>query len=77
MSLFNLTLFLTLHENCPYFEFFWFVFSYIWTEYEEILRICLYSVLMRENTNQKTFVFGHSSRSESIFYLHHPPQEIS
>ena len=29
------------------------VFSRIWTEYEEMLRISPYSVRMRENTNQK------------------------
>ena len=34
-------------------SFFWSVFSHIWTEYGEILRISLYSVRMRENTDQK------------------------
>ena len=28
-----------LREKCPYSEFFWFAFSRIWTEYEEILQI--------------------------------------
>ena len=28
-----------LRGKCPYLEFFWFVFSIIWTEYGEILRI--------------------------------------
>ena len=34
-------------------SFFWSVFSRIRTEYGEILRISLYSVRMRENTDQK------------------------
>ena len=34
-------------------SFFWSVFSCIWTEYEETLRISLYSVQLRENTDQK------------------------
>ena len=34
-------------------SFFWSVFSCIWTEYGEILFISLYSVRMRENTDQK------------------------
>ena len=29
----------TLHEKCPYSEFFWSVISRIWNEYGEILRI--------------------------------------
>ena len=49
-----------MREKCPYSEFFCFVFSRIWTEYGEILRIqsecgkilriSPYSVQMRENT---------------------------
>ena len=34
-------------------NFFWSVFSCIWTEYGEILHISPYSVRMRENTDQK------------------------
>ena len=34
-------------------RFFWFIFSYIWTEYGDIHRISPYSVRMRENTDQK------------------------
>ena len=30
---------ITLRKKCPYLEFFWSVFSHIWTEYGEILRI--------------------------------------
>ena len=46
----------SLHENCPYSEFLWPLFSCIWTEY---------SVQMRENTDQKKLRNGHFSRSES------------
>ena len=52
----------TLHEKCPYSEFFWSVFSRIWSEYGE--RISLYSVRMRENTDQKNSEYGDFSRSE-------------
>ena len=34
-------------------SFFWSVFSCIWTEYEEILRISPYLVRMQENADQK------------------------
>ena len=57
----------TLREKCPYSEFFWSLFSSIWTEYGdtgphfpafglnmEILRISPYLVRMRENTDQKS-----------------------
>ena len=36
----------------PYWELFWSVFSHIRTEYEEIRSICLYTVRMRENTDE-------------------------
>ena len=52
----------TLHEKCPYSAFFWSVFSRIWSEYGE--RISLYSVRMRENTDQKNSEYGDFSRSE-------------
>ena len=55
--------YLTLCEKCPYSEFFWYVFSSIWTKYREILCIFPYSVLMRENTDQKNSEYGHFSRS--------------
>ena len=50
-------------------SFFWFVFSHIRTEYGEILRIFLYSVQMRENTNQKNSVFRHISYSDGLEYI--------
>ena len=47
-------------------SFFWTVFFRIRTEYEEIVRITLYSVRMQENTDQKNSEYGHFSRSEQI-----------
>ena len=40
--------------QCPYLELFWFVFSRIWTEYEDIQSIYLYSLRMRETMARKT-----------------------
>ena len=40
-------------KNVPIRRFFWSVFSYIQTEYGEILSISPYSVQMRKNTDQK------------------------
>ena len=59
----------------PYSEFFWYVFSCIWTEYGEILRNAPYSVRMRENRTKKTpntdtfhVLFVHSVKKPK-FYL--------
>ena len=41
----------TLREKCLYLQFFWPVFPRIWTKFEELLRISLYSVRMRGNTD--------------------------
>ena len=49
----------SLCEKGPYSEFFWFIFSRIWTSYREIRSISPYSVRMRENTNQKKSEYGH------------------
>ena len=38
-------------KKSPYSELFWSVFSRIWTEYGEKLRISPYSFRMRENTD--------------------------
>ena len=57
---------LLLREKCLYLEIFWPVFSRIWTEYEEILRISPYSVRMRENTDQENSEYGHLLRSGSL-----------
>ena len=46
---------------CKYLEFFWSVFSLILTEYGKIGSISLYSVRMRENTDQKNSEYGHFS----------------
>ena len=55
--------FYSLREKCPYLEFFWSVFSYIRTEYGEILHASPYLAWIRENTNQKNSEYGHFSRS--------------
>ena len=52
-------------EKCPYSELFWSVFSHIWTEYVEILRISPYSVRLRENTDQNNSEYGHFLRSDT------------
>ena len=56
-------------EKCPYSEFFWSVFSHIWTEYEEIIRISPYSVRMLENTDQNNSGYGPFSRSVCLLTL--------
>ena len=52
---------LTLREKCPYSELFWSAFSYIQSEYGEILRISPYSVRMRENADQNNSEYGQKS----------------
>ena len=54
-----------LRKKCLYLKLFWCVFSRIWIEYVEILRIFLNSVRIRKNTDQKSSEYGHFSRSES------------
>ena len=54
-----------MREKCLHLEFFWSVFSGIRTEYGEILRISLYSVRMRENTDQENSEYGHFLHSVS------------
>ena len=49
----TMQLWCTLYEKCPNTEFFWSVFSRIWTEYGDLLRKSPYSVRIRENTDQK------------------------
>ena len=58
-----------LREKCPYSEFSWFSISHIQTEYGEILRICPYSVWIRENTDQKNFGYGHFSRIVYAYFF--------
>ena len=64
----NVTVRTALLEKCPCSEIFWFVFSLIQTEYEQILRISLYSVRMQENTDQKNSEYRHFSRSASFWH---------
>ena len=52
-----------LHKKFWYSELFWSAFSHIRTEYGEILHISLYSVQMRENSDQNNFEYGHFSSS--------------
>ena len=52
--------------KCPHSELFWSVFSRIWTEYGETLRISPYSVRMLENTDQINSECGQFSRSVSL-----------
>ena len=47
-------------------SFFWSLFSHIWIEYGEILRISPYSVRMRENTDQTNSEYGYLLRSEDV-----------
>ena len=49
---------ITLREKCPYSELFCFVFSRIRTEYGEMRSISLYSVPMRERTDQNKSEYG-------------------
>ena len=58
-----------LREKCPYSEFFWSIFSRIWTEHAEIRSISAryeispQSVQIRENTDQKNSEYKHFLRS--------------
>ena len=56
----------TLHEKCPYSEFFWSLFSCIRIEYGEIQSIFPHSVRMRENTEQKKSDYGHFPAVEEL-----------
>ena len=44
---------LILHDDCPYSEFFWSVFSRIQTEYRDLPCKSPYTVQMQEKTDQK------------------------
>ena len=54
----------TVHENCPYSEFFWSTFSRIYTEYRKIRSIFPYPIQMWQITDQKNSKYKHFSRSE-------------
>ena len=50
----------------PYSEFFWSVFSHIWTEYGDLLRKSPYSVRIWGNTDQKDSEYGHFLHSDDV-----------
>ena len=58
-----------LREKCPHSEIFWFTFSRIRTEYDEILRTSPYSVQMRENADQNNSEYEQFLRSEVQTYF--------
>ena len=57
---------LSLRKKCPYLELFWFAFSRIRTEYEEIRSISPYSVRMRKNVGQNNSEYGHFLRGDVL-----------
>ena len=57
-----------LRKKYPYLELFWSLFSRIWTEYGEIQSISVYSVQMRENTDQNNSEYGHFLRSDRLLF---------
>ena len=61
----------SLPKKCRWSEFFWSVFSSIWTVYENLPLKPPYSVRLWENTDQKNAKYGHVSCSVqcfSVFY---------
>ena len=62
----------SLSEKCPNTEFF---LVRTFADLDWLRRISLYSVQMRNNTDQKNSVFGDFSRSESVDYLHFFPEK--
>ena len=54
---------IVLRGKCPYSEFFWSVFSRIWTEYGNLQSKCTYSVRITGKSDQKNSEYGHFSRS--------------
>ena len=55
-----------LRKKCPYSELFWSVFSFIWTEYEEIRGVSPYSVRIREKEDHKNSDYGYFSHSGDV-----------
>ena len=53
----------TLRKKCSYLEFFLSRFSRIWTEYEDVLCLSLYSVQMWEAEDQRNTEYIHFLRS--------------
>ena len=56
---------ITLRKKCPYSGFFWTLFSSIGSEYGSLPWKLLYSVPMRENTDQKNSEYGRFSFSDT------------
>ena len=59
---------IALREKCPYSELFWSSFSRVWTEYEEILGISLYSVRMWKNAEQNATQRWHEEDQDILHY---------
>ena len=47
-------------------KFFWSIFSHVWTEYWDFLRISLYSVQYGNTWTRKNSIFGHFLRSAKV-----------
>ena len=73
---------ITLREKCPYSEFYWSVFSPIWTEYEEIQSISPHLVQMREirtrkNPNMYSFYAVYTSVKSKISEAYLEPNRMT
>ena len=71
-------LFYSLRKKYPYSQLLWSVFSRLWTEYGEtlrILRISPYSVQMRENADQNNSEYEHFLHSECFLRFFANPEE--
>ena len=60
------SIYVTLRETCPYSELFWSTFSYIRSEFEEILRISPYSVRLQKNVDHNNSEYGHFLRNVKV-----------
>ena len=73
---------ISLSGKCPYSEIFWSLFSRIWTEYEEILRIyeperLRIRTLFKQCLYQEVFLYHLSSLERFIFFLRHFCDDIN
>ena len=50
------------HEKCPYSEHYWFIFSFTWTEYGDLLSKSPNSARMWENADHINFEYRHFLR---------------
>ena len=60
------SIYVTLRETCPYSELFWSTFSYIRSEFEEILRISPYSVRLQKNVDHNNSEYEHFLRNVKV-----------